>query len=161
MTSKQEPSPKKTAGLVLVLRIASVLIALMGLGVLIAVLPGIGITDDSIQPLYRAAVWILAIPCYGAMLLFRKMVNNIAADRSFCMENAHYLQQISILALVDTCLTLCGGTVALLRGDLPFLFIAAIFCIAIMGFGITAASAALSYLVEKAQKIEEENDFTI
>ena len=161
MTSKQEPSSKKTAELVLFLRIASILIALMGLAVLFAVLPGVGITDSSIAPIYRFGIWILAIPCYGALLLFWKMVNNIAAEHSFCMENAHFLQQISILALVDTCLTLFGGTLALLRGDLPLLFVVAIFCIAVMGFGITAASAALSCLVEKARKIEEENDYTI
>lgn len=147
------------AKLAVVLRIAAVLVGIMGLGVLIASVPGVGVTTPEFNGFWRGCLWILAIPCYWALILFWKVVTNIGADRSFCMENVRCMKRIACLALADTVLTLAAGFISI--GNLPGIATAALMCIAVMGFGIAAASGALAYLVDKARLIEEENDFTI
>ena len=158
MNNRKEKTINNTR-LALFLRVAAVLVGMMGLTALIASVPGVGVTSPEFNGFWRGCLWILAIPCYWALILFWKVVTNIGADRSFCMENVRYMKRIALLAAVDTLLTLICGVISI--GNLPGIATVALIGIAVMGFGITAASGALAYLVDKARLIEEENDFTI
>lgn len=106
-------------------------------------------------------VWILAIPCFIALVLAWKIFGNIERDCSFCMENADALLKVSFLAAADAGFLFFGNVLFfVLSMNHPAVLLAACM-VAIVGVGISVAAAVLSHLVGKAAKLQEENDLTI
>ncbi|MEA4824936.1 MAG: DUF2975 domain-containing protein [Clostridiaceae bacterium] len=149
----------KHPSLAIWLRIAVILIALMGAGVLALSLGGFFDYGDTNT--YRYALPILAIPCYTALVIFWRVVGNIARDHSFCRENVRAMKVIGILAFTDTAAVTVLAGILLFRAVIGTRLLPLVFCVIVMGFCIGVASLALANLVDRARVIEEENDLTI
>ncbi len=141
------------------LRIATVLIGVMGAAVLAFSL--LGRLDYDVSSAFRWALPFLSVPCYAALVIFWRVVTNIACDRSFCRENVRAMKAIGILAFLDTGAVCILSAVLGLTHQMAFRMLPFVFCIAVMGFGIGVAALALANLVDRARAIKEENDLTI
>lgn len=106
-------------------------------------------------------LWMLAVPCFLALMLAWRIFGRIERDCSFCMENADALRKISFLAAADAGLLFFGNALFfLLNMNHPAVLLAG--CMAVVaGIGISVASAVLSHLVRKAAKLQEQSDLTI
>ena len=106
-------------------------------------------------------IFITAIPFYIALFCGWNIFDEISKDNAFCIKNAKSLSLISKLA-VSECILYIIASIALVILNLLHLeiFILIVFIIFI-GLAIAILSGALSYLVEKASNIKEENDLTI
>lgn len=106
-------------------------------------------------------LWILALPCFAALVLAWKIFGNIEKDCSFCMENADYLRKVSYLAAADALLLTLGNIVFfLLSMNHPSILLLCLMA-AIVGVGVSVAAAVLSHLVMKAALLQEQSDLTI
>lgn len=106
-------------------------------------------------------LWILAVPCFMALVLAWRIFGNIEKDCSFCMENADALQKISFLAAADAGLLFLGNVLFLLFNmNHPAVLLGACMVV-VVGIGISVASAVLSHLVRKAADLQEQSDLTI
>ncbi len=105
--------------------------------------------------------WVTAIPCYAVLIIFWGICQNIEADHSFCENNSIRLKRISQLAALDSAMVMVGNVVLLLMNmNHPGIFIIMLLVV-FMGISLTVLAAALSHLLYKAWKIEEENELTI
>ena len=104
---------------------------------------------------------ITALPCYLVLLCGWQISGEIGADRSFSARNARLLKYIAALAAFDSVLLFVGSgvfyVVGMSHGILMLLCIVVVFA----GVTVTVAAAALSHLVYKAARLEEENELTI
>ena len=106
-------------------------------------------------------LWVSAVPCYAMLVYGWKVVVNIGRDRSFCNENAYALKNISYLALCDSVYFFVGNVVLYLMDmNHPSVFLASFFVI-FAGVAVAVAAAALSHLVLKAARLQEQSDLTI
>ena len=126
---------------------------------------GTGLFRDSsaagFKPVWLTLEALTAVPGLWALVHAWMVARNIGLDRSFSEANAGHLKVISILAAVD------GGYYLLL--SLVFFFLvprdaATLLAPAVLVMLAAAGSvtaAALSHLVQKAARLQEENDLTI
>lgn len=106
-------------------------------------------------------IWLSAIPCYLVLYFGWKITTEISKDRSFSMENSKYLKYISVLALADSGYFFLANLILLLLNmNHPAIFLGSMF-IEFAGVAAAVAAAALSHLVQKAAKIQQENELTI
>ncbi len=106
-------------------------------------------------------IWLTAIPCYLILYFGWKIAVEIGRDHSFSMENAKYLKDISILALSDSGYFFLANLVLLLLNmNHPAIFLGSLL-VEFAGVAVTVAAATLSHLVQKAAKIQQENELTI
>ncbi len=106
-------------------------------------------------------LWITAIPCYAVLVFTWRISTKIGNDNSFSLRNAQDLKIISVLTIGDTLFFFVMNIIYLLMGiSHPGIMIASLI-ITFIGISIAVASAALSHLVFKAAKIQEENELTI
>ena len=112
------------------------------------------------------AIWMAfllpaLIPCYRVLSYGWQIAGRIGADHSFCTENALALKRISLLAALDTAYVLLTQTVflplGLSRATVAMFALVLVF----IGIAISTAAIALAHLVEKAAKLQEENDATV
>lgn len=104
---------------------------------------------------------ISAVPCYAVLVYAYKIAHNIGADRSFSEENARYLHRISTLAAVDAAYVFVGSAVFFTIDNPELLPISLVIIIVFIGVSVSVAAAALSHLVSKAARLQDENDLTI
>lgn len=110
---------------------------------------------------WLCVIWLSAVPCYLALYFGWKITAEISRDNSFSMENSRYLKYISILALADSGYFFLANLVLLFLGmNHPGIFLGSLF-VEFAGVAVAVAAAALSHLVQKAAKIQEENELTI
>ena len=106
-------------------------------------------------------IWISAIPCYLVLFFGWKITTEISKDNSFSMKNSKYLKYISMLALADSGYFFLANLIMLLLNmNHPGIFLGSLF-IEFAGVAVAVAAAALSYLVQKAARIQQENELTI
>lgn len=107
--------------------------------------------------------WVTAVPCFLSLWKFWGICVRIGKDQSFSRENAKALKQMSHYMLTDAVLyaivfsltCICGWyerNAWILFGIILILFV----CIT-----LTILCAALSHLVYKASRMQEEQDLTI
>lgn len=150
------------------LKFITTLVGIMGAIVFFIILPQIGnelaITNKEFAFCYwpwLVFIWVMAIPCYLVLVLFWKICREIENDNSFSKKNATLLGWISRLAIIDTIICFIGNIVFFFLGmSHPSVVIGFLFVI-FAGIAIAVVSAALAHLVEKASRIQEENDLTI
>jgi hypothetical protein len=147
------------------LRLILIGIALCGLLFYLILLPWLLarlLPDDPI--ILRAhliLLWISGIPCYTVLYHGWNIVRNIAADRSFCSENARRMRSISTLAMIDTAyIPLCDLILFLLGGaEGIILLLSAV--IIFVGIAVSTVAAALSHLILRAAELQELDDLTV
>ena len=150
------------------LKILVIFAAVCGIAICVGILPMVGKRMIEVYPEFSYCyhpwlifLWILAVPCFIALVLAWKIFKNIEEDHSFCMENADVLRKISFLAAADSAVLFVGNVLFLLLNmNHPSILLGA--CIVVVvGIGISVAAAVLSHLVRKAAKLQEENELTI
>ena len=88
-------------------------------------------------------------------------MRNIAADRSFCEENARRLRTVSTLAAVDAAyIPLCDLILFLIGGAEGIMLLLSVI-IVFVGIAVSTAAAALSHLVLRAAELQELSDLTV
>jgi len=113
------------------------------------------------RPVWLTLEALTAIPVLWALVHAWMVARNIGLDRSFSEANAGHLKVVSILAAVD------GGYYLLL--SLVFFFIVPRDAVTLLAPAVlvmlaaagSVTAAALSHLVQKAARLQEENDLTI
>ena len=106
-------------------------------------------------------LWGSGVPCYAALVFGWKIFGNIGRDRSFCAENAKYMQAISLLAAGDTVYFFLGNVILLLLNmSHPGVTLFSMAVVAI-GTAVFIAAAALSHLIRKAAVLQEQSDLTV
>lgn len=103
-------------------------------------------------------IWITAIPCYIVLYYGWRIGLEIGRDNSFSTENAQYLKKITFAAIIDSAVFFAGNIIFLLlnMNHPGIVMISLIVCFG--GTAISIIAAVLSHLVEKAAKIQEENE---
>ena len=143
-------------------------VGLCGLAVYLGVIPGYGLSLRSLYPEFSNRfwpwlifIWVSGIPCYAALALGWRIAGNIGRDRSFSMENARFLQAVSLLAALDTAYFFLGNLVLLfLNMSHPGVVLLSLLVV-FAGAAAAVAAAALSHLVRKAAALQEDSDLTI
>ncbi len=106
-------------------------------------------------------LWLTAIPCYGVLACGWRIASEIGRDNSFSEINARMLKKISHLSAGD-CIFFFGGNVILLLLNMnhPGVVLLSLLVV-FFGVAVSVASAALSHLVFKAARLQEESQLTI
>lgn len=147
------------------LRIILIGIALCGLLFYLILLPWLlrrTLPQDPLtQWVHLIPLWVSAIPCYAVLAYGWRIVRNIAADRSFCRENAAHLRTVSTLASIDTVWILLADLLWLFLGAAEGLMLLLSVIILFIGVAVAVTAAALSHLVLRAAELQEESDLTI
>ena len=150
------------------LKFLVIFVAICGLILCAVVIPVVGRELSGMSPElgryfkpWVTFVWVLAIPCFAALIHAWMIFNNIEKDKAFSMENAKHMEKISYLAGADTIALISGNIVLLiLNMNHPSVFLVFLM-IGIIGIGISVAAAVLSHLIQKAANLQDENDLTI
>lgn len=150
------------------LKFLVIFVAICGLILCAVVIPVVGRELSGMSPElgryfkpWVIFVWVLAIPCFAALIHAWMIFNNIEKDKAFSMENAKHMEKISYLAGADTIALISGNIVLLILNiNHPSVFLVFLM-ISIIGIGISVAAAVLSHLIQKAANLQDENDLTI
>lgn len=150
------------------LKFLVIFVAICGLILCTVVIPVVGRELSGISPElgryfkpWVTFVWVLAIPCFAALIHAWMIFSNIEKNKAFSMENAKHMEKISYLAGADTIALISGNIVLLiLNMNHPSVFLVFLM-IGIIGIGISVAAAVLSHLIQKAANLQDENDLTI
>lgn len=143
-------------------------VGLCGLAIYLGVIPSYGKALVSQYPEFANRylpwlifLWVTAIPCYAALVFGWKIAANIGRDRSFSLENSKYLEKIAWMAAGDSIFFFVGNIVLLLCNLSHPGVVLLSMVIVFAGVAVTVAAAALSHLVRKAAKLQEESELTI
>lgn len=150
------------------LKFLVIFVAICGLILCTVVIPVVGRELSGMSPElgryfkpWVTFVWVLAIPCFAALVHAWMIFSNIEKDKAFSMENAKHMEKISYLAGADTIALISGNIVLLILNiNHPSVFLVFLM-IGIIGIGISVAAAVLSHLIQKAANLQDENDLTI
>ena len=111
--------------------------------------------------MWLVALYVCALPCFASLIPAWLTAGSIAANRSFCNENALYLRAIAILMAIDTALIAVADAVLFVIGRSFFaLFISFSLIIAIF-LAVSICAFALSSLIKNAAVLQDQSDFTI
>ncbi|MBQ3879459.1 MAG: DUF2975 domain-containing protein [Oscillospiraceae bacterium] len=140
--------------------------------------PMVAKTFLALVPAYAFAYWpwlgfvlISCIPVYIALVEVWAIFTRIGRDRSFCPENADSMRAVAILAGAEALYLLLGfggmwiwsmhnGFLRGLFQTHPGIFFIFVFLAFAAGM-VCALCAALTMLIRKANRLQEENDLTI
>lgn len=104
---------------------------------------------------------LMVIPDYLVLGFAWKTADSIGNDRAFSKDNGRRFRSISLISLITTVYFFVGNTVFfLLNMNHSAVYIVS-FALAFIGASISAASAILSYLSNKAAALQEESELTI
>ncbi|MBR2742394.1 MAG: DUF2975 domain-containing protein [Clostridia bacterium] len=144
------------------------LIAVCGLVVYFVVIPSYGHELVVKYPEYAGAyqpwitfIWLTAIPAYIVLFLVWMTAENIGRDKSFSRVNAKYLKWIALLAAIDSVFFFVGNVVFAAIGISHPGVVLASLIVVFFGIAVSVISAAVSHLIMKAAKLQEENELTI
>lgn len=150
------------------LKAAIVCLALFGLLVYGIVIPSYGQSLAAQNPDYAHCFWpwmtlliLTAIPCYTALVFGWQIASDIGKDRSFSEDNARRMKWISNLAFGDVVLFVFGNTMLLFLGmSHPGVFLISLLP-DMLGVAIAVCAAALSHLIYKSARMQQDADLTI
>lgn len=150
------------------LKAAIVILGLFGLFVFGAIIPGYGMSIAAANPDYAHCFWpwmlliiLVALPCYAALVFGWRIAADIGRDRSFSDENAKRMRWISNLAFGDVMLFFCGNAMLLfLNMSHPGVFLISLLP-DLLGVAIAVCAAALSHLIYKSARLQDDADLTV
>ncbi len=108
-------------------------------------------------------IWVTSIPCFLSLWQFWKVCGRIGMDHSFSIENARGIKYMSHYMLADTAffsgllICFCIKRWYVNAEWILFLILLILFVCVVL----SVLCAALSHLVYKASKLQEEQDLTI
>lgn len=110
---------------------------------------------------WEITICLCAIPCFAAMLLSWRIADHIQKGNYFCFENGRLFLYYSRLALGDSIFFLITSIFFYVKGmnHLGYLFM--ILLVTFIGLAVFICTAALSYFVNSAARLQEDNDLTI
>ena len=108
-----------------------------------------------------AGIALIGLIYIIALVNYFKVCLNIGRNSSFCTANSHYLKRIgSMLWCAGCCWLLAIFILALLGMRLLFPYLVLGFA-ALASFCVGVVAFVLSQLVDRASRLQEENDLTI
>lgn len=150
------------------LKVILAVAGLIGLALCFLVLPLLGkelaAQAPELSALYYPCLiylWAAGVPVFAALGIGWKICSAIAADQSFCRQNARRLSRISKLAFVEFLFWVAGAALLLCLNLLHPSILLMGLLIAFLCIAASVAAAALSHLVEKAAALDEDNQLTI
>ena len=150
------------------LKVAIVCLAVFGLFVYGSVIPACGqnlvLKYPEYAHCYRPWMTLLiltALPCYASLVFGWRIAADIGRDRSFSDANALRMKWISNLAFGDVVLFFFGNTILLFLGmSHPGVFLVSLLP-DMLGVAIAVCAAALSHLIYKSARMQQDADLTI
>lgn len=106
-------------------------------------------------------VWVIGILGFTALGLFYRICGRIAADNSFCIENAADMKRIGILAVAAAILLIVGMGILMFTGMYNGAAFIAFFFVDFAGWAFAVLCLALARLTGNAAILKSENDLTI
>lgn len=109
----------------------------------------------------KIMMWAVAGVCYYALYHFFRVCENIKQGNSFCYNNVVNMKNIGDAAFIVAGMIVAGDIYLLIVGWLhPGMIVVSLISVFIAA-SFMVISYALSYLVDNAVKIKEENELTI
>lgn len=106
-------------------------------------------------------LWMSGIPCYGVLLLVWKISASIQNDREFSDANSRRFHKIALLAAGDAVFFFAGNLILLfLNKNHPSILLASVM-VCCFGAAVAVVSEGLAVLVQKAEDLQEQSDWTI
>lgn len=106
-------------------------------------------------------IWITAIPLFISLYLFYLISGEIIKDNPFCLKNVTRLTVVSRLALFEAGLYLFALVVLIIIGVFHISLLLIIIIVMFIALAMAVITAILAHLVDKARRIEIENELTI
>ncbi len=143
-------------------------VGLCGLAVYFLVVPGYGLSLRTQYPEFanRFWPWLLflwgsGVPCYAALFQGWGIATDIGRDASFTLRNALRLRHVAWLAAGDAAYFFLGNLALLfLNMSHPGVTLLSLLVV-FAGAAVAVAAGALSHLVRKAARLQEDSDLTI
>lgn len=106
--------------------------------------------------------WIIAVPCYMSLFAFYRISHRIGEDLFFTLKTAQLLKYITSCLNATAGLILLGIVALQLAGVAGHagLLLLLLFVVFVM-FALSTVSSTLSYLVNRAVKMQEERELTV
>ena len=150
------------------LKVTVWIILLLGIGIYAVFLPLEGRAFAEMYPEFAVWYWPwllfllgTALPVLAALFLLYRISVNIGRNQSFTRRNATYMKWISFLAFIDVVYFVLGNVIFIwLNAYHSALLFVALFLV-LLGLAIGIATAAVSHLILKAARLQEENDLTV
>lgn len=106
-------------------------------------------------------IWISAIPLFISLYMFYLISQEIINDNPFFKKNSIRLTIVSRLALLESGLYLFALIVLIILGEFHISLLLIIIIVMFIGLAMAVITAILAHLVDKARRIEIENELTI
>lgn len=106
-------------------------------------------------------IWVTAIPLFISLYLFYLISQEIMLDNPFYIKNSIRLTIVSKLALLEAALYLFALITLIILGVFYISLLLIIIIIMFIGLAMAVITAILAHLVDKARRIEIENELTI
>lgn len=106
-------------------------------------------------------IWLTAIPLFISLYLFYLISQEIIKDNPFYIKNVTRLTIVSRLALLEAGLYLFALIVLIILGVFHISLLLIIIIVMFIALAMAVITAILAHLVDKARRIEIENELTI
>ena len=106
-------------------------------------------------------IWLLAVPCFAALVYVWKVSTAIGQEEVFSMKTAKWVSRSALLIFADVGLLFAGNAVFALLNMSHFSIILFSLIISIISMAIGALTAILARYITKAAALQEEADGTI
>ena len=154
---------KKTIGIlikcsIIILGLSGLLCCVMMQRILDYMLPGFSAMTHR---MWLLALYVCALPCFGALVPAWMIAGNIAGKKSFCKENAVYAKAVGILMAIETALVVVSNTVLFLMGRSFFALFVSFSLIVAIFLALSICAFALASLLDNATVLQNQYDYTI
>ncbi len=143
-------------------------LALAGMFCLVVMAPKVGISlagkYQKFSHLYTPSlifIWICAIPFYLGLYAAYLIAKDIGRDRSFSKDNSHRLKRIGIYCIMESVMIFIIIFSLIMMHVLNPILHMILILLSLTVVALSVICFALSHLVLKAAKLQEENDLTI
>lgn len=106
-------------------------------------------------------IWICAVPYYLSLYAAHLIAKDIGRDKSFSEDNSHRLKRIGIYCIAESILIFVILIALVSMHVLNPILILILILLSLTVIALAVVCFALSHLVLKAAKLQEENDLTI
>lgn len=100
--------------------------------------------------------WLIAIPCFSALVLVFKSVGYAKCNQFFTKKNAGFFRVIAVMLFIDFMLYITGNIVFMFLGWNPFALL--YFVIGVLGIIFALACYFAYRYIDKAASLKEEMD---